>query len=560
MKFTFCKITVLMFIFCVAGLQQANSENFSAKSSTAKAKAPVSEKPNWQAELTPLTTGQRTVLEYWEENTTLPGPVLGELRTFNTQNTLAASPSAGTKSMKEQRVLAESATAEDVMIMRCRTVNGENILPNGSASNVMESSISVSGRYVFYTGNWFAARSTNSGFTWSYVNPYTDFGNFCCDQVTIYDESRFRMFWLRQGVPGTNPYTGNYENEFWISVSHNRGATFYTYKFKPTDVNPEWTNEWFDYPHMQIGADFLYITYNLFNQNSSWTRTMIFRLPLDSLADNKALNYSYFSATDWFTWVPIQGADHTMYWASNWPNSSPQNSRIRIYKWDEDSDVVSWATKDVPAWSFTRRGNALCGDSEGNWAARYDQRILTGAQYYIRNADMKIPGRKVIAWWWNVQEGGGFLNPYIDAAAFYEDTLTLVEGNQGRPFIWDSETCFAYPSAAANRRGDLGLVFHFSNGPEKNPSIGFAIVDDCIAAPPGFTYYAVRNSRARPTDEKWGDYNTVRLFGPCQNVWAAGSHYLPTAGNGTCCNAAEPVYFVFGRKRDQESWRRWKGK
>jgi hypothetical protein len=46
---------------------------------------------------------------------------------------------------------------------------------------------SMGGDTIFYAANWYAARSTDNGQTFTYVNPYTTFpsinGGFCCNQV-----------------------------------------------------------------------------------------------------------------------------------------------------------------------------------------------------------------------------------------------------------------------------------------------------------------------------------------------------------------------------------------
>ena len=111
---------------------------------------------------------------------------------------------------------------------------------------------------------------------------------------------------------------------------------------------------------------------------------------------------------------------------------------------------------------------------------------------------------------------------------------------------------------SSNKRGDLGVVFHYGSGASQTPSVGFAIADDYTAAPPGFVFYTVRTSNARPSDNVWGDYNTVRRFHPVETMWVAGSHYI--AGSTNCTNCSSPVYFAFGRARDRNAWTYWRGK
>jgi hypothetical protein len=286
------------------------------------------------------------------------------------------------------------------------------------------------------------------------------------------------------------------------------------------------------------------------------------RLDSDDLANCVAVGGASLAITDWFTFVPVQGAWHKMYWASNWPIPD-NNTSLRIWTWDENTLTVSWVTVTIPAYTPTYRssGQQCPGDGSipaGNWTDRYDKRVLTGARYEINGTDVMYPGRKVLGWWWNVKQGGAFPQPYIEAAAVFEDTKALVPGVQARPLIWSSSNCFAYPSVTPNKRGDLGLIFHFGLGPDWNPDIGAGIADDFEISPPGFALYAVKSSQARPSDNKWGDYNTVREFEPTERSWVAGSHYINQTTNCSVCS--RPYYFVFGRERDLESWNRWKKK
>jgi hypothetical protein len=514
---------------------------------TADMGLPIQEDALWAEELPMLEDDLIVELEFWQNNTSLPGPELenGIVPMF----TDASDP--GTVS-----VLADMASVPTDTKIFAITKFGANI-PAGFKSNVMESSVGAAGKWVFFTGNWFAARTTKGGGTrpsqWQYVSSFTGMSDFCCDQIAIYDESRDRHFWLRMGLPGTDPK----ENRFGLSVSADGFQSWWTYWTTPLNVDGSWTNQWWDYPHIQLGADFLYMTWNMFNQADQFTRTVVLRWPLDELAAGQGFSYDWFE-TSWFTLVPTQGAYHKMYFASNWPSTVPQNNRLGIWSWEEDSTSLGFVERTVAAWTVTSRGDAVCGSTSGNWAARYDQRVLAGARYSIMNSDLKYPGKKVIAWWWNVAQGGSFPQPYIDAAAVWEDTLSQVSGLEGRPLVWNSSNCFAYPSVAANKRQDLGMVFHYSKGANKRPFVGFSIADDITAAPPGWTFYKVVSSNARPADNVWGDYNTVREYEPTQKVWAAGSHFIEQSNN--CTNCGEPIYFVFGRERDWGSWRRWRNK
>lgn len=513
---------------------------------------------NWQAELPAVSASQQAQLEAGVNNSHLPGPAR-KAAPANAPENVAASTASTVIDLEQPVIEArpnedEQAQGDlppaplapgDAGIFR----NTLPTIPAGFTSNVQEVSAAQGGKYAFVTGNWYAARSVNGGASWTYVNAFADMSDFCCDQVTIHDSSRNRLFWYRQSIANVNGV-----NYLRLGVSADGGATFCNYDVSPTNVNAAWTNQWFDYPHLQLGADYLYIATNVFNAARSWTRTVMLRWPLDALSTCTGFSYNYYQSTSWFTFVPVQGADHIMYFASNGPSVSPWN-RLAIWTWRENSTTVSSVTKTVATWAWT---DYQCGSSSGNWGGRTGDRLLTGARYMVHNADLSLPGRTVVGWWWNAARQSGFTQPYIEGAAFYENGLAQVAGAQGRPYIWSSSTCYLYPSVAANDRGDLGVILHYGSGTALNPSVAYGIVDDYVNAAPGFTLFAARTSNARPSDNRWGDYNTVRPFNPTGKVWIAGSHYI--SGSTSCASCARPVFFVFGRQRDFNSWNYWQNK
>src|SRR5262245_17719792 len=62
---------------------------------------------------------------------------------------------------------------------------------SGGKSFINEPHVGTAGPVVFMSSNWDAAYSTDGGQTFTFVNPYTEFGSidagFCCDQTVIFD-------------------------------------------------------------------------------------------------------------------------------------------------------------------------------------------------------------------------------------------------------------------------------------------------------------------------------------------------------------------------------------
>lgn len=555
MRKRFWWLAIVVAVLLVAGLSASAQESVVEGiegSFVAEQAAPVIEEAEWLDEVPVLTNEQLIQVAAGTKRANRPGPAIDRGSEATLPTDAAPEASLGLVG-QELAPTSEAAPAApgDPQLYRKTTFGGT--IPGGYKSNVMESSTAQNGKFAFFSGNWFGARSTNGGVSWQYRSSFTGFADFCCDQVVLYNPAYDMFLWYRQGVPNASGV-----NRLLLSVSTNGGSTFCTYQTFPTNTNSGWTNQWWDYPHLQMGADYLYIATNMFNASDNWTRTVMLRWPLDKLATCTGFNYSYTSTNTWFTWVPVQNADHVMYFASNYPTSSPYN-RVRIWTWREDSSSVNTSTTlTVPVWNYTGRGQAVCGSSTNNWAARLDDRMLTGARYMLHTNNVRIPGRTVLGWWWNVKAGLGFSQPYANGVAVYENTMGLLSGAQGRPFMRDNNTCILYPSVAANGRGDLGVVFNVGAGSNKVPAVAYMMQDDYAPAIPGGTYYTIQTSGARPSDRRWGDYNTVRPMSPVQTNWVAAAHYIP--GSSACSACSAPVFFNFGRARDARAWNYWQNK
>ena len=90
------------------------------------------------------------------------------------------------------------------------------------------------------------------------------------------------------------------------------------------------------------------------------------------------------------------------------------------------------------------------------------------------------------------------------------------------------------------------------------PDVYFAIADDYATAPPGWGFYQAKSSNARPSDNRYGDYNTTRQFFPTGEVWVGAAHWIRRSTD--CSSCSLPFYFAFGRDRDRTSWGYWKNK
>lgn len=405
--------------------------------------------------------------------------------------------------------------------------------PAGYASNIAEPSVAAAGRNVFMTWNWRAAVSQNNGVTWTDVNPYAGFTapqSFCCDQDTLYDRGRDMILWYRQGVA-----TGAGDNVVKLSRSLDGGLTWVTYTIAPTTLNGLWTGQWFDYPHLALSNNKLYITTNMFNAAGAFQRMLLMKLDLDVIQAAGGLPITSWSSAVGWSWTPVQGATDTMYLGDQINNAT---GTFRVYTQPENSGVLSFVDKVIPAWTFTNRDGSCPVLGGMNPCLRADQRITDG---YVAN-NGKSTGE--IAFFWNVKQGGAFPYPYVEAAKFNESTKAVI----GRPLLWNSAGAWHYAAVSPNERGHVGLaVNYFVN--TGTPRVYGGMDDDFNLT--GWTVAWMGASAGNPSGNSWGDYNRVRPYYPGGTTWAASAYTKNAAG------VSEPHLFIFGRGRDTRDFQRW---
>ena len=419
-------------------------------------------------------------------------------------------------------------------------------------STVGEPSTGMAGRVMFMTGNWWAAYSNNSGATWTGVSPFSDFahadGGFCCDQAVMYEPSRDMMFWLLQYIKSGSTSTdkGRERLAIFRNTSNNIGPAGWSYyDFLPSNFGGPAAGEWFDYPHLALTTNYLYMTVNVFTTTTNkWTRTVIVRLPLDTLRAGGSLSYNYLSWTSNFNFTAVQGAKNVMYWASHNNNTS-----IRIFQWPENSTSFSYFDRTVTAWNTTAQHCPTTND-HFDWCSFSDNRILAAVRTVKQ--PLATPTSQSELWFfWNVGAGGSFPHPYIEAARFNESTMT----NDRRPLIWSPTVTFHYPGGAANIRGDIGLSLFESAGTGADPSGLICLADDFTADPAPWScprFVAIGTNG--PDNNRWGDFVDVRPSWPSGFGWQATSYVLSGAsgiGNAVAYNV------IFGRSRDLNANTRW---
>jgi hypothetical protein len=400
----------------------------------------------------------------------------------------------------------------------------------GQTSSVGEPSIANNGREIYVTGNWYASRSLDHGNSWSMVSPYNLLppvnGGFCCDQVVHYDRSRDLLLWLLQynEKNGTNT----------LRLAVKRGDTlgndaWQWWDFRPETTDATWTQQWFDYPDLELSNNFAYISTNVFRaDNERWTRSVIFRIPLDTLAAGGGLDYRFWTTTDNFALRCTRGARDRMYFASH-----NTNKQLRLFTWRESDAAATFRDVDVSPWAGTNY--ATQGPDGTNWLARADQRI-TGA--WVADG--------VIGLAWTAGRKAGRPFPYVRCVLIDERAMTAT----GDADIWNANHAYAYPDACPNDRGHVGITL-FRGGGNIHPSHVVGIRDDYSN---GWQLMGTANGTHGPVDTKWGDYLACRRHTPDGTTWLATGYTLQGGGGR---DNIQPRVVHFGRRRDERATLRW---
>jgi hypothetical protein len=450
---------------------------------------------------------------------------------------IAAMDTGGQSGPGPELSLANEAAASDFVLTDRIVGTG-----NGLRSAVGEPSSDNAGADIFQSGNWYATRSTNRGATWTFVNPFTMFGNgFCCDQVVVYDPGRDVWFWLLQ-----------FDNHLVLANSRNLvNWCFYNW----TPANFGFTGE-LDYNDLVLTTNYVYIVSNIF-PSAGGSGATVARLPIDPQTTCGGFNYNFFTRTDLgFTWKPVAGGTDVLYWGTNWFGTL--GSSFRVFKWPENTGTISWfdRTLSTSFAFYTRASGQNCKSADGvvkNWCQFGDSRVLGAARLIDPNGGARL------VFSFNARQGGPFNLPfpYTERAHFQESDLSYI----GSDRLWASWAAFQYMSMATDARGHVGMTSIYGGGTGTShiyPSGAVGLEDDITPIQP-WTLAGNAGGAGNPcvdTDNgnlnRYGDYMTVRPFRPTNLFFMAMNYVL--SGNAGACNTAttvvQPHQAIFGRARD----------
>jgi hypothetical protein len=386
------------------------------------------------------------------------------------------------------------------------------------SSFVSEPSVAIRGKEILYTGNWYSAFSADAGATFTYLNPATTLPTipdrpWCCDQLALYDARHDLMIWFVQY--GTDA-TGDTERLAVAQGSDIASQQWRFYDFTPQNVGG-WNNEWLDFPDLVLSEKYLYLTNNAFTtQTSEFKRSVIMRIPLDKLQAYQGFNYDYYDSEEDFTLRATHGATGTMYFADH-----PNKNILRVFSWPEDSNTISGETVPIETW--VNEARSAPGPDKLDWLGRADPRITAGW----------LSGN-TIGFAWTSAPDSKYPFQHVRVAILNKNSKAVV----AQPHIWSPDFAFAYPAAATNADGRVGLSVFYGGGTHF-PSHAVGVLD---ATNSSWELVTTASGTNGPASNRWGDYLTVRRDETNPKTWLATGYTLQ---GGTATTNVEPRLIRF---------------
>ena len=437
----------------------------------------------------------------------------------------------GVHSTTRAALLAPAAAppGEDLVVVRDTELTKPG--QQRTASNVGEPSLAVNGNVVFYTGNWYAAFSTDGGRTFKFLDPQTAFrqfdppgASFCCDQVVQYIPQIDTFVWLLQ-------YSTPNDLDNFQRLAFAKTADIATQRFRIFDVTTRGLGvpgTFLDYPDLAVGANFLYMTTNIFPPNSLRVGSAVVRIQISSIASGP-IKAQRFVSLDQDGFRVAQNCGTTAFFAAHKDTSS-----LRVYSWGEKSTTLKIVSVPVSRWIGGNGYQSRTPDGR-RWLDRADAR-LTGAT---------MAGKEL--WFaWSVDRGSNQRErPFIQIARIDSTNMRLLENMN----IFDQSSATAYPALATNGANEVGISY-FLGGGTRFPTL----VAGLLTGSRHETAVAASGRGPLADDDgshQWGDYLGLRPVFPARKLFASSGYVMKGGGSGDGSNRDSTPHFVtFGRRKD----------
>jgi hypothetical protein len=397
----------------------------------------------------------------------------------------------------------------------------------GNAGNVGEPSVSVNGDVVFYTGNWYAAVSTDGGNTFKFIDPNSmaqptdpQGVTFCCDQVVNYMPSIDMFMWLMQYGPSTGD---NIQRLAFAKTADVKAG-----KWQIFDVTTQMLGVpgfFMDFPDLAVGANFIYMTTNCFGPDGNSVGSAVVRILLNSLAQGNP-SVEKFVSMDLFAFRVAQNCGDIAYFAAH-----RDTSTVAVFSWPENQAAPTSLDVAVARWIGTNGYISRTPDGR-RWLDRADTR-MTGAT---------LAGDEL--WFaWAVDAGSNHRpQPFVQMARINSKDMSLIEDVN----LFDTDSAICYAGLATNANSEVGVSYMIGGAVFPSHVVGFLSGDrQSVVAGKG-----ERSPLPNPQGHfEWGDYLTARPVFPDRKLFAAAGYTFLGQQDGNNQDAT-PRFVIFGRTAD----------
>ncbi|HWX55440.1 MAG TPA: hypothetical protein VN176_12685 [Verrucomicrobiae bacterium] len=397
---------------------------------------------------------------------------------------------------------------------------------NRTSGNVNEPSAAINGDVVFFTGNWYAAMSPDGGNTFKFIDPNTMAQasdpaaiKFCCDQVVNYLSSIDTFVWLLQYGPSSG------DNLQRLAFA--KSADVVAGKWRTFDITPaalEVPGAFLDFPDLAVGANFLYMTTNIFMSDNT-AGSAVVRIPLSSIDSGQPTAEKFVSVNQGLQSFRVaQNCGPTAFFAAH-----KDTSTLEVFSWPEGQAAP--VSQEVPVARWIGGNGYFSRLPDGRrWLDRADPRI-TGAT---------LAGSEL--WFaWSVDSGSNHRpNPFVQIARINSQNMTLIDNVN----LFDSNSAICYAGLSSNAANEVGVSYMI--GGAEPPSHVVGILGDQQQS-----LMVAKGDRGPLPDPNtgsgdWGDFLTVRPVFPDRKLFAATGYTFQGTKDGDNLDAT-PDFVIFGR-------------
>lgn len=420
--------------------------------------------------------------------------------------------------------LSAAAITDNLVLVRNSSLDSPG--QQDTASNVGEPSVAAKDQTVFYTGNWYAAVSTDGGNTFQFIDPDQAFrsqdppgSHFCCDQIVHYISKIDTFVWLLQYGPDTGDNIQRLAFAKTADVAQGRWRLF-----DITTKSLGVPGAFLDFPDLAVGENMLYITTNIFPAQGRPGAAVV-RIPFSGIQSGQ-ITAQRFVTMQLDSIRVAQNCGKTAFFATH-----VDTSTLRVFSWKESASAPTSKDLKVSRWVDGNGYPSRTPDGR-RWLDRADARI-TGAT--LADKDLWFA--------WSVNRGGANQRPkpFVQIAKIDSTNMTV----QDNINIWNPDYAIAYPALSTNSNNEVGITY-MAGGGNRFPSHVVGLLTgtrrDAVVAE------GARGPLADPETGKheWGDYLTARRYYPNQKLFAAAGYTMQGAGDGSNRDCT-PRFVLFGR-------------